>query len=212
MSHTILHIATSPMAERSVSRKLAAKTLEALQAKYPESTVVTRDLAVHPLPHLDGTILSAFFTPADQRNAALAAAAVPSDRAIDEIFAADIIVIDAPMWNFGIPSVLKAWIDHISRAGRTFKYTAMGAQSLLPAGKKAIIISSRGGIYSEGPAKAMDHQETYLTAILAFIGITDVSFVRAEGVAMGEEAVKKAMTSADAEIAHLLGPSSKRAA
>jgi len=202
MTTHILHIATSPMGERSITRKLAAKTLTALRQHYRDHHLVTRDLSTHPLPHLDGTILTAFFTPDAQRDDILAKAVAPSDQAIDEILVADIIVIDAPMWNFGIPSVLKAWIDHISRAGRTFKYTPTGPQSLIPPGKKAIIVSSRGGIYTDGPTKTMDHQETYLAAVLGFIGIHDVSFVRAEGVAMGPDQLDRALVAADTHIAN----------
>ena len=201
MTHTILHIDSSPLGERSVSRKLTARTLAELKAAYPDSKIITRDFGATPLPHLDGVTIGAFFTPPDQRNAALNEAAVLSDQAIDELIAADIIVIGAPMWNFGIPSALKAWIDHVVRAGRTFKYGVNGPESLLPKGKKVIIVSSRGGVYSDGPMKLMDHQETYLSAVLSFIGLTDVSFVRAEGIAMGAEAAKNAFSDAEAQLA-----------
>jgi len=204
MPHTILHIDSSPLGDRSISRKLTAKLLTELKAKHPDSTVVTRDFGAHPLPHLSGTVLAAFFTPPEKRDAALAEAIKPSDQAVDEVLAADIIVIGAPMWNFGIPSALKAWIDHIVRIGRTFHYTATGPVGLIPAGKKVIVVSSRGGIYSAGPFKAMDHQETYLTAILGFLGITDVSFVRAEGVALGEDALKNALQTAETELAETI--------
>ena len=204
MTHTILHIDSSPLGDRSISRKLTAQTLTELKGKHPESTILARDLAANPLPHLDGMTLGAFFTPPDQRSAALHEAAKLSDEAIDELIAADIIVIGAPMWNFGIPSSLKAWIDHIVRAGRTFKYGAAGPESLLPKGKKVIIVSSRGGMYSESPMKAMDYQETYLRAVLGFIGLTDVSFIRAEGVGMGEEAVKSAVHLAKTQLSHAI--------
>jgi FMN-dependent NADH-azoreductase len=200
MTHTILHIDSSPLGDRSISRKLTAQTLTELKVKHPESTILTRDLAANPLPHLDGMTIGAFFTPPDQRNAALHEAAKLSDQAIDELIAADIIVVGAPMWNFGIPSSLKAWIDHIVRAGRTFKYGAAGPESLLPKDKKVIIVSSRGGMYSESPMKAMDYQETYLRAVLGFIGLTDVSFIRAEGVGMGEEAAKSAVHLAETQL------------
>ena len=117
---------------------------------------------------------------------------------------ANVIVIGAPMWNFGIPSSLKSWIDHIVRAGRTFRYGASGPESLLPPGKKVIIVSSRGGIYTSGPMQVMDHQETYLKAILGFIGLHNVSIIRAEGVAMGEDAVKAALQSADTDLAEAI--------
>jgi FMN-dependent NADH-azoreductase len=204
VSKTILHIEVSPLGERSVSRKLTTKILAGLQAKYPGSTAVTRDLAAAPLPHLDGLTIGAFFTPADQRSPVLAEAIKNSDAAVAEVLAADIIVIGAPMWNFGLPSGLKAWIDHIVRAGLTFRYTENGPVGLAGAGKKVIVASARGGVYTQGPTQSFDHQETYLQLILGFIGFTDVTFVRAEGLAMGEEAVAAAMQSADAKLAETL--------
>ena len=170
MSHTILHIDSSPLGERSISRKLTAKVLAELKVKHPDSKVITRDFGANSLPHLSGTVIGAFFTPPDKRDAALSEAIKLSDQAVDELAEADVIIIGTPMWNFGIPSSLKAWIDHIVRAGRTFKYGANGSESLLPAGKKVIIVSSRGGVYSDGPMKSMDYQETYLKAIFGFIG------------------------------------------
>ncbi len=204
MSHSVLHIDSSPLGDHSVSRKLTAKVLAELKDSHPDTQIVTRDLGTSPLPHLSGITVGAFFTPPDQRNEALNEALKQSDEVIDELFAADVIVIGAPMWNFGIPSSLKAWIDHIARVGRTFKYGASGPESLLPSGKKVIIVSSRGGIYSSGPMQVMDHQETYLKAILGFIGLHDVSIIRAEGVAMGEEAVKGAMHSAETQLAEAI--------
>jgi FMN-dependent NADH-azoreductase len=200
MLHTILHIDSSPLGERSVSRKLTAKVLKDLKAKHPDSKIITRDFGANPLPHLSGMTIGAFFTPPDQHSEALTEAIKLSDQSVDELLASDVIVIGAPMWNFGIPSSLKAWIDHIVRAGRTFKYGSAGPEALLPPGKKVIIVSSRGGIYSEGPMKLMDFQETYLKAVLGFIGLHDVSFIRAEGVAMGDEAVRNALQSAEAQL------------
>lgn len=204
MPHTILHIDSSPLGDRSVSRKLTAKILAELKAKHPDSKIITRDLGAAPLPHLDELTIGAFFTPSDQRNAALNRAIELSDQAVDELLAADIVVIGVPMWNFGIPSSLKAWIDHIVRAGRTFKFTPTGPVSLVPEGTKVIIVSARGLVYSEGPYKVMDYQETYLKAVLGFIGLTDVSFIRAEGVAMGEDAARKAMQSAEAQLSETI--------
>ncbi len=201
MSYSILQVNTSPLGEHSISRQLTTKIIADIKASCTYACqVVDRDLAIAPLPHLSGITVGAFFTPPEQRNDVQNESLKLSDQLIDELFAADVIVIGAPMWNFGIPSSLKAWIDHIARAGRTFKYGASGPESLLPAGKKVIIASSRGGVYSSGPMQAMDHQEAYLKAILGFIGLHDVSIVRAEGVAMGEEAVKAAMLSADAQL------------
>lgn len=200
MQHSILQIHTSPLGDHSVSRKLTAKIHAEIKLNHPDTKIVDRDLAISPLPHLSGITVGAFFTPPDQRNETQNESLKLSDELIDEVFAANVIVIGAPMWNFGIPSSLKAWIDHIIRAGRTFTYGASGPESLLPSGKKVIIVSSRGSVYSAGPMQAMDHQETYLKAVLGFIGLHDVSFVRAEGVAMGEEAVKGAMLSAEIQL------------
>ncbi|MES1988614.1 MAG: FMN-dependent NADH-azoreductase [Pseudomonadota bacterium] len=204
MSTTVLSIETSPLGDYSVSRKLTAKILSGLKAKSTDTQVVTRDLAASPLPHLDGITVGAFFTPPDQRNGAQNSALILSDTCVNELIAADVIVIGAPMWNFGIPSSLMAWIDHIVRVGLTFQYGAAGPESLLPPGKKVIIASSRGGVYTSGPMQTMDHQESYLKTALGFIGLHDVSIVRAEGVARGEDAVKGAMASADAQLTDII--------
>ncbi|HEX7643375.1 MAG TPA: FMN-dependent NADH-azoreductase [Burkholderiaceae bacterium] len=204
MPHTILHIDSSPMGERSFSRKLGAKVLSELQVKFPGSILKTRDLAAQPLPHLSARTLGAFFTPPEQRTPELVAAAAESDAAIAELKAADIVVIGAPMWNFGIPSSLKAWIDHVARAGHTFKYGANGPEGMLDPAKKVIIVSSRGGVYSAGPMAAMDFQEDYLRSVLGFLGLRDISFVRTEGVALGEDAAKSAVQAAESHVAEVL--------
>jgi FMN-dependent NADH-azoreductase len=201
MSHTILVVDSSPSGERSVSRRLTARVLSELKAKHPDSTIVKRDLSADPFPHLDGLTIGAFFTPPEQWNASLTDAVRRSDAAIDEVLAADVIVVGAPMYNLGIPSGLKAWIDHIVRPGRTFKYGAAGPEGLIPSGKKIIVVSARGGVFSAGAEKAFDFQETYLEAVLGFIGLRDVSFVRAEGLSMGPEAASAAISSAEAQAA-----------
>jgi FMN-dependent NADH-azoreductase len=205
MTQIILHIDSSPMGDHSVSRKLTAKTVAELTAQNNDSKVIVRDLGSNPMPHLDGIAIGAMFTPADQRNDALIEAVKLSEQAVEELMSADVIVIGAPMWNFGIPSALKAWIDHVVRARRTFRYNENGqvVGMLLP-NKKVIIVSSRGGVYSEGPMKVMDHQESYLSAVLGMIGLTDISFVRAEGVAMGDEAIKNAMATAESHMAEAI--------
>jgi FMN-dependent NADH-azoreductase len=201
MPYTILQIESSPLNERSVSRKLTSKVLAELKSKHPDSLVIERDFATNPFPHLNGLTIGAFFTPPEQRNAMLSEAIKLSDQAVDELFAADVIVIGAPMHNFGIPSSLKAWIDHIVRAGRTFRYGPSGPVGLVPSEKKVIIVSARGGVYSDGPMKALDYQEPYLRAILGLIGLTNISFVRAEGVAMGPDGANTAMQNAEAQVA-----------
>jgi len=131
---------------------------------------------------------------------AQASAAVQlSDTLVDELLAADVLVLAAPMYNFSVPSTLKAWIDHVARAGRTFQYTATGPVGLAT-GKKAVIFTASGGVYSAGPGAAYDYLSTYLRTALGFIGITDIEFVQAEGVAMGEEAVASAIAKGRASI------------
>jgi len=200
MPYTILNIESSPLADRSVSRKLTAKVLAELKAKHPDSKVIERDLAANPLPHLNALTIAAFYTPPEQRNPMLSEAVKVSDEAVDEVLAADIIVIGAPMHNFGIPSSLKAWIDHIVRTGRTVRYGASGPEGLVPSNKKVIIVSARGGVYSEGPMKALDFQETYLRTVLGFIGLTDVAFVRAEGTARSGIGENSAFEAAQAQL------------
>ena len=202
MSVKILQIDSSPLGENSVSRKFSAKVVAALVAKHPDAVVVSHDFGTAPLPHLDGTTIAAFFTPPEQRSPELAQAVKRSDAAAAELLASDIIVIGAPMWNFGLPSSLKAWIDHVVRAGITFRYTATGPEGLVPPGKKLIIVSARGGIYSEGPALPYDHQETYLQVIFGFLGFRDISVVRAEGLALGDAAVAQATQTAEGQVAH----------
>ena len=132
--------------------------------------------------------MGAFFTPAEQRTPEQAQTVQISDALVDELLAADVIVIGAPMYNFSVSSTLKAWIDHIVRIGRTLQYTATGPVGLV-SGKKVFIVTATGGVYSEGPAKAYDFLGTYLRSVFGFIGMTDVTFVQAEGLAMGEAAV-----------------------
>lgn len=182
----VLYINSSVRSNGSLSRQLSGELVAKLAAQ--GNTVVERDLAAQPVPHLTEQMMGAFFTPAEQRSAEAAATIALSDTLVDELLAADVLVLAAPMYNFSVPSTLKAWIDHIARAGRTFQYTATGPVGLAT-GKKAYIFTASGGVYSEGPAAAYDHLSTYLRAALGFLGITDITFVQAEGVAMGEDAV-----------------------
>ncbi len=150
-----------------------------------------------PYPHLQETQLNAFFTPADQRSAVQQEAALVSDIATEQLFEADVIVIAVPMYNFSVPSVLKAWIDHISRAGITFKYTEAGPMGLVN-NKKVYIALASGGIYSEGFMKDNDFAEPYLKAVLSFLGMKDITTVRVEGLAMPgiqDTALQKAIDS-----------------
>ncbi len=196
----ILHLDSSILGNNSVSRVLSADIVARQAALHPGSEVIYRDLATEPAMHLSGAHLAAW------QGVGIADPAVATDAErgnayIDDLFAADIIVIGAPMYNFTIPTQLKAWLDRIAVAGKTFRYTENGPVSLLPKGKKVFIASARGGIYAAGsPAAAMDHQESYLTAALAFIGLTDVSIVRAEGVNLSPEARASALAKARGDI------------
>ncbi len=191
---TILYLNSSVRSTGSVSRQLSGEFVEKLQAAHPGAKLVTRDLAAQPLPHLSEAMVGAYFTPPEQRSAEQQQLIAKSDEVVAELMAADVVVVGAPMYNFSISSTLKSWIDHVARAGVTFKYTETGPVGLVE-GKKFVIFTSRSGVYSQGPAKALDFQETYLRGVLGFLGITDVSFVSAEGLAMGEEAVNAALAS-----------------
>ncbi|UGQ47532.1 FMN-dependent NADH-azoreductase [Massilia endophytica] len=199
----VLYINSSVRTSGSLSRQLSAEFIAKWKAAHPADTIVERDLASRPVPHLSEEMMGAFFTPAEQRNAEQAQTVKLSDALVDEVEAADIIVIGAPMYNFSVPSTLKAYIDHIARAGRTFKYGPNGAEGLLK-DKKVYVFTASGGVYSEGPAAGFDFLATYLRAVLGFLGITDISFIRAEGVAMGEQAVADTLAKTRRSIEELI--------
>ena len=198
----LLHIDSSILGENSVSRILSASIVERQKTLHPGISITYRDLAAEALPHLSPAHIAAWHgAPAD---AALAADLALGGAIIDELFAADILVIGAPMYNFTVPTQLKSWIDRILIAGKTFKYTEAGPQSLLPPGKKVILGLSRGGAYGPGtPTASFEHQESFLLTALGFIGLTDVTVIRAEGIAMGPEARAAAIDSAHGAIAAL---------
>ncbi|MDO7885787.1 FMN-dependent NADH-azoreductase [Hymenobacter cheonanensis] len=176
----ILRIISSPRKGESYSIKLGNGIVEKLQAANPGSTVQVRDLTNKPFPHLEEAHLQSFFTPAESRTPEQREAVRHSDESIAEIMAADVLVIDAPLYNFGIPSTLKAWIDHIARAGITFRYSAAGPEGLVK-GKKVYVAMSSGGVYSEGPMTSYDFVAPYLKTVLGFLGMTDVTVARVEG-------------------------------
>jgi FMN-dependent NADH-azoreductase len=191
----ILHLMSSPRAGASFSIKLGNGLVEKLHAAYPGSTVRVHDLAAGPFPHLEAIHLDAFNAPPETHSPAQRAAVRHSDEAIRELQWADIIVIGVPMYNFTIPSTLKAWIDHIARARITFRYTAGGPEGLV-VGKNVYLAASSGGIYSQGPGAANDFAIPYLKKVLAFLGMRDVTVVRAEGTkipGVQEEALQKAL-------------------
>jgi len=179
----ILHVISSPRGGDSNSIKLANAIIDKLKEKDPGAAVKVKDLTNKPFPHLEEAHLNAFFTPAEKHTPENKAAISHSDIAIAELFDADIIVIGAPMYNFSVSSTLKAWIDHIARAGLTFKYTSDGPKGLI-FGKKVYLAVTTGGIYSSGDYKAVDFLVPYLQFMLGFIGLDDVTVFRAEGFAI----------------------------
>lgn len=195
----ILHVDASITGPASVTRTLSAEIVEAERRLYPDAEVTVRDLAEQPLDHLSNKHLAAA-QGAAPNDARVRDDVTAGQAALEEFLAADLIVVGAPMYNFGIPSQLKAWIDRLAVAGVTFRYTEAGPEGLA-GGKKVIIASSRGGFFAGLPAEALDHQEAYLRTVFGFVGITDVTVVRAEGVAIGEEARAAALDSARQEIA-----------
>ncbi|PZV38560.1 FMN-dependent NADH-azoreductase [Mesorhizobium kowhaii] len=204
MTKTLLHIDSSALGDFSTSRKLTASIVRAWQQANPHVRVTYRDLAAAPPAHLTGRVMMAMRSRdltglSDEERVQIAF----SDDLVEEFLAADAVVIGAPMYNFSLPTPLKAWIDRIAQAGRTFKYTESGPVGLA-GGKRVVIASSRGGMYAGTPLEAaLDHQEAYLRGVLGFTGITDVAIVRAEGTNMGPEAVEQAMISAHEQIERL---------
>lgn len=197
----ILVLDSAATGDQSVSHRLTDALVASLAERAPGSEIVRRDIGARPIPHLTADTVFAIRSGEASTEAGAAALAL-SDRLIDEIRAADILVIGAPMYNFGIPSTLKAWFDHVLRARVTFRYGESGPEGLMT-GKKAIVVEARAGLYSEGPAAAMDSQEPHLRTLLGFMGITDVTFVRAEKLAFGPEAAEAAIAGATARLEEL---------
>jgi FMN-dependent NADH-azoreductase len=202
MSNVLL-ITSSPREQRSYSQQIARGIVDDLKIRDPGTRVVVRDVARAPLPHVSEAFAISRLLPPEQRDAAAARALALSDALVAELQTADVIVIAAAMHNFGIPSALKAWIDHIVRPGQTFAYSERGPRGLVE-GKKVVLVLARGGIYSSGPMQPFDFQEPYLRTVLGFIGMTDVEVVRIEGVALGQEALRAALTSAKAQAAEVV--------
>jgi len=199
---TVLVLTSSALGAASVSNQLVQDAITQLVLQDLQLRVFTRDLGGKPIPHL--TIDSAnALRGAEPANAAQAAAQALSDELIAELKAADTLVIGAPMYNFGIASTLKTWFDYVLRAGITFKYSESGPVGLLE-GKRVIVIETRGGLYSEGPAQVMDSQEPHLRNLLSFMGITNVKFFRAEKLAFGPEARTQAINIARGQLAEVI--------
>ena len=193
----VLIIESSARQQDSVSRQLTQTFIEQWQAAHPADSISVRDLASQPVPHLDGNLLGGWMKPAEQRTDIEQASLERSNLLTDELLAADVLVLAAPMYNFTIPSTLKAWLDHVLRAGVTFKYTATGPQGLL-SGKRAYVLTARGGIYA---GSSSDHQEPYLRQVMAFIGIHDVTFIHAEGMNLGGDFQAKGLDQTNAKLA-----------
>jgi FMN-dependent NADH-azoreductase len=190
----ILVVSSSANGDASVSNGLVTRFVDSVRAANPAAHVVLRDVGANPLPHLTGETVAAIkgepATPAELKAREL------SDSLISELQGADVIVIASPMYNFGMSSTLKSWFDHVLRAGVTFRYTAEGQPEGLLAGRKVIVIESRAGFYSEGPGGALDGQEPHIRTLLGFVGLDDVTWVRAEKLAFGPEAAFAAIAEA----------------
>jgi FMN-dependent NADH-azoreductase len=198
---TILHIDSSILGLYSVSRALSSAIVARQRALNPGAKVVYRDLATDAALHLSGAHMAVFQGGA-VTDPALGADIAAGGAYLDDLFDAEIIVIGVPMYNFTIPSQLKAWIDRVVVAGKTFRYGANGPEGLLSKGKKVFIASSRGGVYTgDSPAAALEHHETYLKAVLSFIGLTDITVIRAEGLNLGQDTKDASVAKANAEIA-----------
>lgn len=197
----LLHLDSSILGANSVSRQLSASIVARLTEANPAAQVSYRDLAAEPVPHLSGAYLAAGQAGEAQHDAALQADLALGSEVLEEFLAADIVVLGVGFYNFGIPSQLKAWVDRLAIAGKTFRYTEQGPVGLA-GGKRVVLAISRGGFYGPGtPTAAFEHAESYLRGIFAFFGIDDVEVVAAEGVAVGPEARAAAIAQAEEKIA-----------
>ena len=195
----ILQINASARAESGNSTRLANAITAHLKSRHPAAEVEVRDLAKNPLPFLDEAGVTAVFTPADQRTPEQVARIALDEAMIARVQAADVLVLGVPMYNFGVSVQLKSFIDSIARAGVTFRYTEAGPEGLIK-GKRVYVACARGGVYRDTPA---DSQTPYLRQVLGFLGMTDVEFIYAEGMALGPESVEQAFAAAEVTIANL---------
>lgn len=193
---TVLHLNASIFSDQGQSSQLAQQFIDHWLAKHPGSRVIKRDLSAHPLPHLDAARFAALSSKPESRTPAQENVVRESDALVHELQAADVVVLGLPMYNFSIPSQLKSYFDHVARAGVTFRYTENGPEGLLK-NKRAVVIATRGGLYAGTPA---DTQTGLVKTFLGFIGITNVKFVYAEGIAMGDAQKEKALASAKEEL------------
>ena len=195
----ILQINASARAESGNSTRLANAITAHIKSRHPAAEVEVRDLAKNPLPFLDEAGVTAVFTPADQRTPEQIARIALDEAMIARVQAADVLVLGVPMYNFGVSVQLKSFIDSIARAGVTFRYTEAGPEGLIK-GKRVYVACARGGVYRDTPA---DSQTPYLRQVLGFLGMTDVEFIYAEGMALGPESVEQAFAAAEVTIANL---------
>ncbi len=201
----LLHIDSSPRAA-SVSGRLAAAFVEKWKRQNPGGAVFHHNTSLERFPYLDEAAIDAFFTPAAELSAEQKLALAFSDRLVDELLAADVVVLGAPMWNLSIPASLKAWIDLIVREGRTFAFTAQGVAPLVPPGKRVYVFSARGGAYPAGTLfHDFDQQEPYLRKILGVIGLTQIEFIYAEHQSSDPEAAAQCLARAESTLAALAG-------
>ena len=199
----LLHIDSSILGDHSVSRQISAAAVAALRAEIPGLKVVYRDLDATPAPHQSGALMAARGLAPEARSAEQARDVAEVDAVLEEFLAADIVVIGVPMYNFGIPSQLKSWIDHLAVGGKTFRYSEAGVEGLA-GGKRVILASARGGFYGPGsPAAFLQHQEAYLRGFFGFIGIPDVEVVSAEGVNISPDHKQKALEGAVSQASSL---------
>ncbi|MFN3857483.1 MAG: FMN-dependent NADH-azoreductase [Caulobacter sp.] len=204
----VLVLNSSVSGEASASRALVQSIVDGL--KGPGFLIVERDLGADPVPHLTPETVNTLRGAPPTTPAEIAARAL-ADSLIAELKSSDVLVIGAPMYNFAIPTGLKTWFDHVLRAGETFRYSEAGPEGLVK-GVRAIVVLSRGGLYSEGPAAALDAQEPHLKTLLGFMGVTDVTFVRAEKLGFGLEAREQALANARAEIDRIVEVDFRKAA
>jgi FMN-dependent NADH-azoreductase len=193
----ILHITSSGRGNASYSNRVATQVIDEISGRNPGATVTVRNLAADTLPHIDDDFVVATRSPNGPQTDKQRGQLAQSDALVDELFASNVVVIAAPMINFTIPSNLKAWIDNVARAGRTFSYSAAGPQGLVT-GKQVILVVARGGVYATNPA--LDFQVPYLKSVLGFLGMTDVEVVEVEGTAYGPDAAEKAVEAATAKL------------
>jgi FMN-dependent NADH-azoreductase len=198
----VLIIRSSAALSHAVSNGLVDAYKADYAKAHPDATIIDHDFGANPLPVISGHNISGLGP--DPQTPEAKAFVETSDALVAELIEADYLIIGSPMYNLGISALLKTWLDYVTRAGKTFKYTENGPAGLLPAGKKALVIATRGGFYSEGPAAGYDHQVPHLKSMLMFLGITDIEIVYAESLNMGPEPKAEAITQATAKLKTLV--------